>query len=131
MRYPRLVLVALLSILALGCGCETTRIDPLPVPPAPVDPVDPKPPVVDPVDPNTPEAPAASWEAALKVQKGLSMAEVRAALGVDPAYSSADTTTGNVVSDYRIVNATGGREYLSVTFAAGVVAERVRIPRAK
>ena len=86
---------------------------------------------MDPVDPDGKVYPAAPWEAVLKVQKGLTAAEVKAALGVDPAYSSADTATGNVVSDYRTVGDKGQKEYLSVTFKAGVVSERVRIPRAK
>jgi len=129
-RYLFAVLVALLAVLP---SCEVVRIDPLPPGPgpSPVDPVGPKPPVVDPVDPNVPAPPAATWEAALKVQAGLTVAQVREALGVDPAYSSADATTGNVVSDFRIVDDQGRKQYLSVTFTNGVVSGRVRIPRAR
>lgn len=127
-RHPRALVLALLAIFAVGC--ESQRIDPIEPVPVPVDPVEPKP-KPDPVDPNAPPLPAATWEQVLKVQKGLTMAEVRAALGVDPTFSSTDTTTGNVVSDYRTLGDAGQREYLSVTFTAGVVADRVRIPRAK
>lgn len=126
----RFHLAALLLALAfLGCA-RLDVLDPVPVPPAP-GPVDPVPPQPDPVDPNVPAPPAAPWEAVLRVQKGLTMAEVRAVLGVDPAYSSVDATNGVVLSDYRIVDDAGAKQYLSVTFKAGVVDQRVRIPRAR
>lgn len=113
-----------LGVTLSGCA----RLDIIePVPPGPEpSPVDPVP---GPVDPSTPK-PAAPWDAVVKIVKGLTVAEVRTILGVDPAYSSVDTGNAAVVSDYRIVDDQGRKQYLSVTFKAGVVDSRIRIPRA-
>lgn len=119
-------LLSLLATLGLAACARLDVIEPVPPGPGP-SPVDPIP---GPVDPATPK-PFAPWEAALKVQKGLTVAEVRAVLGIDPAYSSVDTGNAAVVSDYRIVDDQGRKQYLSVTFKAGVVDARVRIPRAE
>lgn len=118
-------LLAILAAFGLVACARLDVIEPVPPGPGP-SPVDPV--VPGPVDPATPK-PFAPWDAVVKIVKGLTVAEVRAILGVDPAYSSVDTGNAAVVSDYRIVDDTGRKQYLSVTFKAGVVDSRIRIPR--